>query len=159
MNAMISVGSHRLDAWMVDGPTEIPFGAFRSTVETQIASSSTGKAQITSISRETSASSQPPWNPARSAKTVARMQQMTAEPMPDLERAAPAVEHPRGDVAAVLVGAQEVVVRVPGGADRASRPRCRMPPPCCISATRLPFTMVWPFRLFWNGLTWAMWSA
>ena len=82
MNAMISVGSHRLDAWMVAGPIEIPFGAFRSTVETQIASSSTGKAQITSISRETSASSQPPWNPARSAKMVARMQQITAEPMP-----------------------------------------------------------------------------
>ena len=49
MNAMISVGSHRLDAWMRTGPTPTPFGAFRSTVATQIASSSTGNAQITSI--------------------------------------------------------------------------------------------------------------
>ena len=82
MKAMISVGSHRLDAWMVIGPTETPFGAFRSTVETQIASRSTGNAQITSMIRENSASSQPPWKPARSANTVAKKQQMTAEPIP-----------------------------------------------------------------------------
>ncbi len=82
MNAMIRVGSHRLVAWMLIGPIETPFGAFRSTVATQIASRSTGKAQITSMIRENSASSQPPWKPARSASTVAKKQQITAEPMP-----------------------------------------------------------------------------
>ena len=37
---------------------------------------------------------------------------------PDHERVAPAVEHPRGHVASVLIGAEEVVGRIPGGPDR-----------------------------------------
>src|SRR5215472_13390557 len=32
-------------------------------------------------------------------------------------------------------------------------PRCRVPPPCCITGTTLPPTTVWPFRLGGNGFT------
>ena len=38
-------------------------------------------------------------------------------------------------------------------------PSFRTPPPCSMSGTSLPFTIVVPFTLFSNGLVWAMWFA
>ena len=38
-------------------------------------------------------------------------------------------------------------------------PSLSTPPPCSISGTFLPSTMVVPFTLFTNGSVWAMWSA
>ena len=89
MNAMISVGSHRLEASIRIGPMASPFGAFRSTVERQIANSRTGNAQITSISRESNVSVAPPWKPARSARMVASRQQMKADPIPIMSELRP----------------------------------------------------------------------
>ena len=56
----MSVGSFRSFAWMWTGPTTRPLGAARMTVATQIANRITGKAQITSMSRDRSASTTPP---------------------------------------------------------------------------------------------------
>ena len=60
----------------------------------------------------------PPKKPATSAMIVAKKQQSAAEASADEQGVAAAVEHPRGDVAALVVGAQEVVVDVPGRPDR-----------------------------------------
>src|SRR5215471_9620311 len=38
-------------------------------------------------------------------------------------------------------------------------PSRRTPPPCCISGTRFPWTIVVPFRLLTNGFVWAIWLA
>ena len=38
-------------------------------------------------------------------------------------------------------------------------PSFRAPPPCSISGTRLPWTIVVPFRLLANGFVCAMWLA
>ena len=82
MNAMMIVGTQRLDALTFSGPNWIPLVWVSSSVEMDIASRYTGKAQITSMRRDSSASVVPPKNPAIRATTVAARQHRTAEPIP-----------------------------------------------------------------------------
>ena len=63
-------------------------------------------------------STMPPKKPAMSAMMVARKQQIAADDRGDDQGVAAAVEHARSDVAALVVGAQEVVVDVPRRPDR-----------------------------------------
>ena len=63
-------------------------------------------------------STRPPKKPAMSAMIVARKQQISAEAVPMMQRVAAAVEQARRDVAALVVGAEEVVVDVPRRPDR-----------------------------------------
>src|ERR1700755_3458884 len=56
MNAMITAGSHRLDALTCSGPNWNPLEWVSSSVEIEIASRYTGKAQMTSMMRDSTAS-------------------------------------------------------------------------------------------------------
>src|SRR5438874_6626765 len=82
MNAMITAGSHRLDALTCSGPTWNPLEWVSSSVEIEMASRYTGKAQMTSMRRDSTVSTRPPKKPANRAMTVAARQHRTAEPTP-----------------------------------------------------------------------------
>ena len=82
MNAMMTVGVHRLDALTCSGPNWNPLEWVSSSVEIEMASRYTGKAQMTSMMRDSTASTVPPKKPAISATTVAARQHRTAEPIP-----------------------------------------------------------------------------
>ena len=90
-----------------------------ATVEIEIASEEDREGpDDVEEAREDADRSTPPKKPAMSAMIVARKQQISAETDADDQRVAAAVEHPRRDVAALVVGAQEVVVDVPRRPDR-----------------------------------------
>ena len=74
----------------------------------------------------------------------------------DQQRVAAAVEQPRRDVAALVVGAEEVVVGGPRSARSASTPRPRPVVLGCSTGTVLPFTIVVPSRFDGNGSVCAM---
>ena len=82
MNAMMIVGSHRLDASTCTGPNWNPLEWVSNSVAMHIASRYTGKAQMMSMMRDATESVTPPKKPAIRATTVATSEQSTAAPMP-----------------------------------------------------------------------------
>jgi hypothetical protein len=87
MIAMIPIGIQRLVAGSVTSPRSSPLVS--ATIEMEMASRYTGKAQRTSISRERTPSVKPPKKPAMTAMIVARMQQIRADTVPIISELRP----------------------------------------------------------------------
>src|ERR1700733_13937899 len=103
---MITMGSHRLPASMVMGPTSMPW---ISTIDREIASRNMGKAQITSRMRESTVSMMPPKNPRGAAQNRPKRQKKEGGGPRDKQRIAPAIEQAGHDVTPLFVGAQKIV--------------------------------------------------
>ena len=88
------------------------------TVDRQIANRYTGNAQTTSRSRDSTPSTAPPKKPAARPISVPNRQVRSAARDADQQRVAAAVQQAGRDVAALVVGAEEVVLRIPRRADR-----------------------------------------
>ena len=82
MTPMMTVGTQRLAGVTRTGPHCRPFCLVCKTVDSEIASRKTGKAQIRSIVREIKESVQPRKKPEMTPKTSAIRQQITAEATP-----------------------------------------------------------------------------
>src|SRR5260370_25325484 len=153
MNAMIAVGSQRLAALTCTGPTWIPpERAVSSSVEIEIASRKTGNAQMMSMIRDSTVSTSPPKKPATSATSVATAQQITAELLPICSELRPPYSSRAATSRPTRSAPRQYWCRSPVGPIGVS-PRCRLPPPCCITGTTLPPTTVVPFRFGTSGFT------